>query len=433
MRPEIVVVLMLGALLFAAWGGLARLLTGAIRNVPLLAEILEAKAAGPLPTLSVVVTARDEAGAIETTLRRLLRQRYPDLEVIVVDDRSTDGTGAILDRLADEQARAAAAPGRARLVVLHNLAVPDGWLGKCHACQLGAGRARSAWVLFMDGDVVLAEDDLLARVVTHAEKLGLDHVALIPDGRPMSALQMALTGVFGQMYLLAARAHEMHRDLPRGGAGVGAFNLMRRAIYERIGGHTLLKMDLADDFKLGRILKESSARQRIYDGAGLVLCRWHRGALNVVRGLEKNFFAGFDFSLGQLLAFTVIVLALLLGPAVCGVLGTLAAQPSAGAWLGAIVASATWLPFAAQASFVLLSHAEQTRRYGGRPLLLAILYPCAVLLLLAAAWNSAFRTLARGGVRWRDTFYPLAALRQGLVPRGIGRRCLSRAEAPRSP
>src|SRR5262245_4794641 len=114
-------------------------------------------AAAPLPVLSVVVTARDEAEAIETTVRRLLAQRYDRLEVIVVDDRSTDGTGAILDHL-----QAKTGPGR--LTVIHNRQLPRGWIGKCHACHLGAQRARGDWILFMDGDVELVSEDLLARI-----------------------------------------------------------------------------------------------------------------------------------------------------------------------------------------------------------------------------------------------------------------------------
>ena len=135
-------------------------------NARLLAEVLRQDASqedavprdgapprdGPaaaLPTLSIIVTARNEAGAIEGTVERLLRQRYPGLQVIVVDDRSTDGTSEILDRLEG------AAGGR--LDVVHNRDLPPGWLGKCHACRTGAERARGDFLLFLDGDVALAD------------------------------------------------------------------------------------------------------------------------------------------------------------------------------------------------------------------------------------------------------------------------------------
>jgi len=408
------------AALSAAWLLLGSLLRRAVRQIAVLREAAGldevsaragASSPGPLPTLSVVVTARDEAEAIETTVRRLLAQRYGDLEVIVVDDRSTDGTGEILDRLLD-------GAGTGRLTVVHNRDLPRGWLGKCHACHLGAERARGEWILFMDGDVELVREDLLARAAALARTRGLDHIAVIPDQRPLSPLHQALISVFAQMYLLAARAYEIDRDRRRGGVGIGAFNLVKRSAYDRIGGHTLLKMDPADDYKLGRLLKESGARQRLFDGVGLVRCAWHRGALNVARGLEKNLFAGFDYSVLELLGFTCLVVALVFGPAALAVLGALVGVRDG----SPVAVGAAWLPLLLQIVFIGSGARLQARRYGMSALRLALSYPAAALLLLGAAWNSAFRTIARGGVRWRDTFYPLAELRAGRVRAGAGRR-----------
>src|SRR6185295_4288653 len=203
---------------------------------------------------------------------------------------------------------------------------PRGWLGKCHACRLGALRARGEWILFMDGDVELVSEAILSRVVALAETARLDHVAVIPDQRPLSPLQQAFVTVFAQIYLLAARVYEMDRDRKRGGAGIGAFNLVRRSAYDRIGGHTLVKMDPADDYKLGRLLKESGARQRTCDGVGLVRCPWHRGPLNVARGLQKNRFTGFDYSLLELSLFSLVALALVFGPVALAVIGPVASH-----------------------------------------------------------------------------------------------------------
>lgn len=416
MEPTILVT---GAALAILWLLLGYAVLRSLRNVPALAEVLAARAgpeepAGPellrLPTLSVVLTARDEAARIEAAVRSILAQRYADLEVVAVDDRSTDGTAAILDRLA--------AGGGGRLSVVRVPSLPGGWLGKCHACRIGAARARGEWILFTDGDVEFLESDLLARVVGLATRRRLDHVALIPDSRPMTALQTGLLAVFGQMYLVATRAFEMRRDRRRGGGGIGAFNLIRRAAYDRIGGHAALRLDLSDDFKLGRLLKESGARQRFYDALGLVRCPWHRGTLNVIRGLEKNFFAGFDYSLWQLGAFTVILLGLTFGPVVLALFGR---TPAAS------------LPLLVQAGLALAIAARQAPRLGRPAWLLALLTPISTLLLLAAAWNSAARTLVRGGVSWRGTFYALGDLRAGLVRPGAGRlvRALTEEGRPR--
>jgi hypothetical protein len=419
-----------GAALAAAWVFLWRLQMLATRQVRPLAEVLAPESGGGIgtvagketasppsragpPGISVVVTARDEAVEIERTVRRILAQRHLRLDLIVVDDRSTDATGAILDRIAAEPS-AAAGP---TLTVIHVRSLPEGWLGKCHACHVGAGRARGEWVLFTDGDVAIEPVDLLARVVAHAERLRLDHVAVIPDGRPMPPLQTSLMLAFARVFLLTGRAHEIDRDLPRGGIGIGAFNLVRRTAYDRIGGHSLLKLDPVDDLKLGRLLKESGARQRVYDGAGMVRCAWQRGALGVVRGLEKNLFAGLDYSVTRLAVMTLLALVLILGPAAVGLLGALLAWPDR-PWLTA----AAWLPYVVQVATVVWSTQALTRQTGDSALKLSLLSPVADALLMAAAWNSAVRVLWRGGVRWRDTFYPLAALRRGLVSTGAGRR-----------
>lgn len=363
------------------------------------------------PTLSVVVTACDEEAEIEGAVRALLEQDYADLEIVVVNDRSKDRTGEILDRVAAEPATAG------RLVVVHNRDLPAGWLGKCNACRLGADRTRGAWILFLDGDVRLAAQDLLARVVAAAEHMRLDHVAVLPDLRPQSVAQEAMTNVFGWFYLLGARAWQMDKDYPRGGGGVGAFNLVRRSAYERVGGYATLRMDVADDYKLGRLLKESGARQRIYVGRDLVRCPWHRGALATIRGLEKNFFAGFDYSLPRALATLLFIPVLAYGPTIL----LLAAMITGAFAADQRVAAAVVAPFFVQFLTLIVSLFAYGPRTGAR-VLPALLYPLGMALTLVAIVNSAYRTLRRGGILWRGTFYPLAALRAAVVPEGAGKR-----------
>lgn len=398
--------------LVVAWAIFGTLFLRGARQLRHLADEIEGEApaggasapdgpggAGGVPSLAVVVTARNEAAAIEATVRSLLRQRHPALQVVVVDDRSTDATPAILGRLAAER--------DPRLEVLRIEALPEGWLGKCHACHVGAGRARGEWLLFMDGDVTLLGDDLLARTLRLAERRGIDHLPILPDMRPVDLLQGSLLANFEQGLLFYGRFWEMERDLPRGGSGVGAFNLMRRAAYDRVGGHGLLKLEVADDYKLGMLLKESGARQRLWSGLGVITCPWLRGVPAMIRGLEKNFFAGVGFSLWTVAWQTAGVAALQFGPLALLLFG-------GSAWLA--------LPWLVQQGFLLaILHAE-SERLGHPAAALWLLYPIAVPLLLFAFWNSTFRTLAQGGIRWRGTFYSMATLRGGVVRPGDWRR-----------
>src|SRR4051812_37416916 len=145
-----------------------------VRRLPQLNELLgaeEPQAPGrPMAQCSVVIAARDEQARIEATLRHLLAQTGIDLEIIVVDDRSTDGTARILRRLADEDSRV-----QAKRVD----ALPEGWLGKCHACHIGASAAKREWILFTDADCWL-KPDVIRRAVLVAERDGADHVTMSP-------------------------------------------------------------------------------------------------------------------------------------------------------------------------------------------------------------------------------------------------------------
>src|SRR5258706_9370383 len=295
---------LVAGLLIAFWLALGALHLAGSMQVGSLFEVLagEERARGgrlagvPVPPLSIITTPRDEAASIESTVGLAVAQDYPGLEVIVVDDRSGDGTGALLDRLAEAD-RGAPPRGGPRLEVVHVRELPAGWIGKCHACDAGARRAAGRWLLFMDGDVGLETGDLLHRVVAFAEARRIDHLSVFPDLRPLGPLQGALMLAFEQAFLLAARAWEIGRDLPRGGAGVGAFHLLRRQAYQPVGCHKLLKIEVVDCLNLCLLLQGSGARQRLYSGVDLVRCRWQTSAWAVVRGLEKNLFAGLDYSI----------------------------------------------------------------------------------------------------------------------------------------
>src|SRR3990172_3352927 len=143
------------------------------------------------PKVSVVVPARDEAERIEEALRSLARMDYPNLEVIAVDDRSGDGTGAIMDRIAAEEPR---------VEVLHVTALPKGWVGKCHAMDVGARRATGEILLFTDGDVVFAPD-ILRLAVRYLDGRRLDHLALMPGMIPGGYWEDAFKIYFAMVFM----------------------------------------------------------------------------------------------------------------------------------------------------------------------------------------------------------------------------------------
>jgi hypothetical protein len=338
----------------------------------------------------VIVASRDEGKAVEAATRSLLAQGYPDLQVVAVDDRSTDDTGTILDRLAAEDAR---------LTVLHVTSLPEGWLGKNHALWLGAARARGAWLLFTDGDVQF-EPDAIQRALLLAERHGLGHVVALARLRTHGLLERAFVGAFAIFLNLKLRLWELPVPRTRGFVGTGAFNLVRRDAYERVGGHRTLALEVVDDAKLGLVLRRSGVPQGAADSRGLVSVRWQEGFLATLRGLVKNAFAVTEYRPAVALGGVFFILAVSVVPIV------VAASTSDAPTRGIALAAAA-LP-------ALLVAGAVRRAAKGTGLEGLLFAPCAALLAGVVLWSTA-AALVRGGVVWRGTLYPLALLRKGCV------------------
>ena len=218
-----------------------------VQPLPALEALAPATApAGSSPSepirCSVVIAARDEEARIEGTVRRLLAQQGVEAEFLIVDDRSTDRTGEILRRLAKEDAR----------VKLKRVEVlPDGWLGKCHACHVGASAATSDWILFTDADCWL-KSDVIVRAVRLAEREQADHVAICPEVDLKSPAARAWHLLF--LITLSNWFSGVNRDRPKSHIGSGAFNMVRAAAYRQCGGYEALRLTVLDDVKLGLLV-----------------------------------------------------------------------------------------------------------------------------------------------------------------------------------
>lgn len=375
----------LGALTLAVWvvGGVAAIRGGL--SIRFLRDVAPLAAGAAAPFVSVVVAARDEAHTLEPALRSLLRQRYARLEVIVVDDRSRDGTGALLDRRAREHAP--------RLRVLHLHALPDGWLGKNHALQRGAALARGELLLFTDADVLM-QPTTVARAVAYLERERLDHVAVAPELRMPGLLLELFAGTFALFFSQYARPWKARDPKSRAHVGIGAFNLLRASAYHAAGAHRPIALRPDDDMMLGKLLKRHGARQDVLFGRSLIAVQWYASLGEAVRGLEKNTFAGLGYSLGAVLAASAALLLLNVWPFLALVL----------------TRGAAWALNAATVAVVLLLFAGSSRASGARPWL-GVAFPLGSLLFVYIVVRAAVLALRRGGIRWRDTHYPLHALR----------------------
>jgi cellulose synthase/poly-beta-1,6-N-acetylglucosamine synthase-like glycosyltransferase len=334
---------------------------------------------------SIVVAARDEELRIAGTVRHLLSQKGVEIELIVVDDRSTDRTSNILTQLATEDPRV-------QSVRVDSL--PAGWLGKCHACHVAAQAAQHDWILFTDADCWL-QPDVLRRALLVAARDEADHVTLTPG---VAAETVSAQGWHLAFLLSAANwISAVNRDRPGAHLGVGAFNLVRRSAYLECGGHEALRMTVVDDVKLGLLLSRAKKRTRAFIGGEDAECHWGTTVPNMIKIMEKNYFAVIDYRLS--LVITLVLAALVIG-------GVMAWGPFTRTIVG-------WLPGLAWMTLALPA-ALLARRLRW-PLYTAVAAPLLMPLLIYAMANSAWVTLRQGGISWRGTFYPLQELRDGNV------------------
>ncbi len=336
-------------------------------------------------TVSVVLAARNEARRVQKTVLRLLEQQEVNLEIVVVDDRSSDESGEILRGLAAEDKR---------VKVIRVDTLPPNWLGKCHACYLGANAVTGDWILFTDADCWLKED-LIIRALSLAELEGADHITLTPG------IAEATIGASGWhlafLLSLADWISGVNRDQPERFLGMGAFNLMRSSAYNACGGYEALRLTVVDDVKLGLLLRRAGFRTRGFIGGDDTLCDWGTTLGSMIRIMEKNYFAAMDYRLGAVVA-VVLILPTLWGLAILGLFTT--------SLMGII---------AGVALFSLIVPASVAARRLGWSVGPALITPVVFPMLFYAILRSTFITLRQGGIRWRGTFYPLDVLRRGNV------------------
>jgi glycosyltransferase involved in cell wall biosynthesis len=359
-----------------------------VRRCPRLADA-RAPDPDPWPVLSVVVAARDEADTIGPALASLLAQDYPALEVVVVDDRSGDGTGAIVDRVAARDSR---------LRAVHVAEVPSGWLGKVHALARGVERARGAWVLFTDADVHFAPGTL-RRAVAWAEANRLDHLSVLAEAVVRSFWAGVCHASMLRSLLALARPWEAADPRSRRAIGTGAFNLVRRVAFDRTPGFEWLRLEVADDIGLGLMMKRAGARSGFLLGRGQLVVAWYPTLALAARGLEKNGFAqAARFSLWRGM-----------GLAVLGVVGAF------GVFAAFVPVGVPWLP--AVGAVALCSHVASAAigaRALGYPLLHGLLsLPLGDVVMSWIVLRATLLGVRRGGAMWRGTVYPTALLRAG--------------------
>lgn len=340
------------------------------------------------PSVSIVVAARNEERHLRTALQSLLRLDYPDLELVVVDDRSEDATGAILDELA---------VGEPRLTVVHVAELPEGWLGKNHALWMGSQQARGALLLFTDADIVM-QPDTLRRAVAALTQLNVDHLALTPS----MSMPTVFLGMFGAAFTLFfgmfARPWKARDPRSPHHIGIGAFNLVRASAYRAVDGHRAIRLRPDDDMKLGKLLKRAGCRQDVVYAPEFLSVEWYASVREVILGLEKNAFSGADYNIPLVVLGALFHLLATVWPYLAIFLTH---GPTRLIYAG-VVAVMTFL----------VAISCRCHRF---PTWYAVGYPLATLLFVWILLRTMTLNLSRGGIVWRGTFYSLEELRKNKI------------------
>jgi hypothetical protein len=337
------------------------------------------------PSVSVIVAARNEERGIEQGVRSLLALDYPSLELIVVNDRSTDATGSILARLQKDDPR---------LVVATVERLPPGWLGKNHALALGAARANGTLLLFTDADVVFAPS-MLGRAVHLMEDERLDHLTALPDVVLKGIALTTLVLTFGVLFAIYTRPWKARDPRSRHHIGVGAFNLVRASAYRQLGTHAAIALRPDDDLQLARAVKQAGLTQDVVRASGLLSVEWYATVSEMVNGLMKNAFAGINYSVAALVASTGALLVFNVWP-----------------WLALLLTRGDGRIASAVTVVALSAMVWVHARTSHVSPLYLLLYPLGVLGFIFILWRSAVLALSTGTIAWRDTAYPLEALRR---------------------
>ena len=359
-------------------------------GVPSIPALEDAAPAGDskCPPISILFAARDEADKLPGALKTFLALDYPRYEVIAVDDRSEDGTGAILE---------AAALKDARLKPVRVACLPSGWLGKPHALRQAYEHSSGEWLVFTDADVHFAPD-LLRRSVALAEEKRWDHLTLLGRVKMFSTGEKIALTFFGFAFLVGARPWKASRPQSPGYLGVGAFQMVRRTAYAAMGTHRRLAMEVVDDMKLGKLMKEAGFRSGVAMAGDAVSVHWHAGVRNMIRGTTKNFFAASGFRLWLTCIHICGLLLMCVLPFM--------ALPFVRGWPLLFASIAARLAIAVQSAVSLEA--------GVSPLY-ALTHPLGALIFAWMLTRSTIMTLWRGGITWRGTFYPLEELKRGVV------------------
>jgi cellulose synthase/poly-beta-1,6-N-acetylglucosamine synthase-like glycosyltransferase len=334
------------------------------------------------PGVAVIIAVRNEEEDVEKALQSICNINYSNYRIIVLNDRSTDSTGAILAKM------------KVRYPAINVITIdtlPDGWLGKNNALYQGYLQSSEEWLLFTDADIVF-HPDALSGAMGYVAQHDLDHLTILPRTVSRSVMLNSFLATFALMLILYLRPWDVRNPKRKAAMGVGAFNLVKRAAYEKAGTHAPISMRPDDDLKLGQLIKQAGCRSDVLLAKEYLTLEWYKTVKQFRDGLMKNSFSISNYKLsGAVLNVLATLICVVLPIPVMLMLGNVSIQ---------ILACVVIL---FQMVYMELTSPNKWWH--------ALMIPFAGALMAYIIMRAAIITLKQGGIYWRDSFYSLDELR----------------------
>ena len=340
------------------------------------------------PSVAIIFAAKDEQREIEQAVCSMLKVEYPNLKYIAVNDRSTDQTGNILDRLAAKDER---------LKVVHVQELPDGWLGKNNALHQAAVATDTDYLLFTDADVSF-DVECVKRAIGYTEYHGVDHLTMFPKVPMPGLLLNAFVVFFFKTFVLYYRAWRVSNPKSKAFLGIGAFNLVRNQAFREVGGFARIRMEVVDDLWLGKLMKQGGFRQQVLIARDDLSVPWYGSIREMIVGLDKNTYAGVNYN-------PILWVAMILG------MGFAFFWPFVAIFFceGQLQVLFAWICVVLMVSSGWMAIRMQITPF------IAVCVPFIVAIFIFTITRAGIIFYIRGGIKWRDTLYTKEQLQSGRL------------------
>lgn len=361
------------------------------RESPLESAAYDGPPGNP-PRLSVLVAAKDEEENIESCVRSMLAQDYPNFQLIAIDDRSADRTGEILDRVAAEDRR---------LTVVHVQELREGWFGKNNAMREGFERADGEWLCFIDADCRQTSVKTLSVAMRFAMEKGVDFLSVLPRLETHSLWERIIQPACGGLMVFWFNPSDVNNPKHPTAYANGAFMLMKRATYEAIGGHEPFKTEVNEDMHMARAAKRAGEVLRVVQNKDLYVTRMYTNFRAIWRGWSRIFYGCFETFRRLRITLLVMLFSGLFpwySAVSAWIIVALRGWSGAGPW--------RWVALAATAA-VLCQQSVLVRFYrmSETPAVLAPTYPIAGTIVCGMLVNAMTKLGGRTTTTWRGTTY----------------------------